>query len=129
MPVAEINGLSVAYDLIGMGAPWVITPGGRFSMDAPGVRGLAEALAAGGKKVLIWDRPNTGASQVCFSGPSESEMQTDVAGRAPTTPGHDARGDRRGLGRIAGVVARPRPAIPMWQPGWRCGGSAGGLSG
>jgi pimeloyl-ACP methyl ester carboxylesterase len=78
MPVADVNGLSVDFDLIGAGQPWVITPGGRFSKDTPGVRQLAEQLAAGGKQVLIWDRPNTGASQVCFSGPSESEMQSDV---------------------------------------------------
>ncbi len=78
MAVAEINGLSVDYDVIGTGQPWVITPGGRFSKDVPGVRQLAEALADGGKKVLVWDRPNTGASQVCFTGRSESEMQSDV---------------------------------------------------
>ena len=38
MPDAEINGLSVEYDIIGAGPPWVLTPGGRFSKDAPGVR-------------------------------------------------------------------------------------------
>ena len=43
----------------------------------PGVRELAEALAAHGQQVLIWDRPNTGASDVCFTGASESEMQAD----------------------------------------------------
>jgi pimeloyl-ACP methyl ester carboxylesterase len=38
---------------------------------------LAEAVAAEGHQVLIWDRPNTGASGVCFAGASESEMQAD----------------------------------------------------
>jgi hypothetical protein len=28
--------------------------------------------------VLIWDRPNCGASDVCFTGPTESDMQADV---------------------------------------------------
>src|SRR5271157_3813066 len=46
-------------------------------MDTPGVRELADALAATGKRVLIWDRPNTGASDVCFTGSSESAMQAD----------------------------------------------------
>lgn len=78
MPRATVSGLSIAYELIGQGRPWVLTPGGRFSKDSPGVRELAEALAASGNRVLIWDRPNTGESDVCFSGPSESAMQADV---------------------------------------------------
>ncbi len=78
MATATVNGLAIAYEVIGDGRPWVITPGGRFSKDSPGVRELAEALAAGGNRVLVWDRPNTGASDVCFRGPSESAMQADV---------------------------------------------------
>ncbi|MGO8890875.1 MAG: hypothetical protein ACLQB1_14460 [Streptosporangiaceae bacterium] len=35
----------------------MITPGGRFSKDSPGVRELAAALAERGNRVLIWDRP------------------------------------------------------------------------
>jgi pimeloyl-ACP methyl ester carboxylesterase len=77
VPTARIDGTTISYEIIGRGAPWVLTPGGRFSKDAPGLRELATALAAHGNQVLIWDRPNTGASDVCFSGPSESEMQAD----------------------------------------------------
>src|SRR5688572_17402154 len=74
-----LNGLTLAYELHGdSGRPWVITPGGRFSKDDPGVRELAEALAAHGNRVLIWDRPNCGASDVCFTGSSESTMQADT---------------------------------------------------
>jgi pimeloyl-ACP methyl ester carboxylesterase len=75
---ATVNGLTLAYETIGEGRPWVITPGGRFTKDEPGVRQLAEALAAEGNKVLIWDRPNCGESDVCFEGPSESAMQADA---------------------------------------------------
>ena len=64
--------------MIGSGAPWTITPGGRFSKDTPGVRQLATALAEAGNAVVIWDRPNTGASSMCFDGPSESAMQADA---------------------------------------------------
>jgi pimeloyl-ACP methyl ester carboxylesterase len=78
MPTEMVNGLGIAYDIVGEGEPWVITPGGRFSKDSPGPRELAEALAAGGHRVLLWDRPNTGASEVCFEGDSESAMQADV---------------------------------------------------
>jgi pimeloyl-ACP methyl ester carboxylesterase len=78
MPTANINGLQIAYELHGDGDPVAITPGGRFSMDTNGVRDLAVALAAGGKQALIWDRPNTGASDVCFDGDFESNMHADT---------------------------------------------------
>jgi pimeloyl-ACP methyl ester carboxylesterase len=78
MATIEINGTRIAYDIVGEGPPWILTPGGRFTKEAPGVRELAEALAAHGQRVVIWDRPNTGASDVCFTGASESEMQADA---------------------------------------------------
>jgi pimeloyl-ACP methyl ester carboxylesterase len=83
MATAEVDGTRLAYDVIEPrggdvgGRPWVLTPGGRFSKDVAGIRELAEALAAHGKRVLIWDRPNCGASDVCFTGDSESAMQAD----------------------------------------------------
>ena len=73
----EIDGTIIAYEVIGDGEPWVLTPGGRFPKETPGLRELALELAAHGKRVLIWDRPNCGASDVCFRGPSESDMQAD----------------------------------------------------
>ncbi len=78
----EINGGRVAYELLGpeSGQPIVITPGGRFSKDVPGLRPLAEKLAEGGLRVLIWDRPNTGGSDVQFWGPSESHMRAETLG-------------------------------------------------
>jgi pimeloyl-ACP methyl ester carboxylesterase len=81
MATVDIDGTTIAYEIVGEpdagGTPWVVTPGGRFTKEAPGVRELAEALAAGGGRVLVWDRPNTGASDICFTGASESEMQAD----------------------------------------------------
>ncbi|HET6948735.1 MAG TPA: alpha/beta hydrolase [Acidimicrobiales bacterium] len=78
MATATVNGRSISYEVIGDGRPWAITPGGRDSKDTPGVRELAAALAERGNRVVIWDRPNTGASDVCFDGPSESAMQADA---------------------------------------------------
>ncbi len=78
MATATVNGLTLAYETIGQGRPWVITPGGRFTKDEPGVRELAVALAAQGNRVLIWDRPNCGESDVCFEGSSESSMQAEA---------------------------------------------------
>ena len=61
----EINGGNVVHEILGeAGELVVLTPGGRFSKDIEGLRPLAEELVRGGKRVLLWDRPNTGASDV-----------------------------------------------------------------
>jgi pimeloyl-ACP methyl ester carboxylesterase len=78
MATIEIDGTTIGYEILGEGQPWVLTPGGRFTKESPGVRELAEALAGRGQRVLIWDRPNTGESDVCFTGASESETQADA---------------------------------------------------
>jgi pimeloyl-ACP methyl ester carboxylesterase len=80
MATTSVGGLSVSYELLGDagGRPWVVTPGGRFSKDDPGLREMALALAERGGRVLLWDRPNCGASDVCFTGSSESQMQADT---------------------------------------------------
>jgi pimeloyl-ACP methyl ester carboxylesterase len=75
----EIAGTTIAYELIGDGdTTWVVTPGGRFSKDVPGITELARSLAGSGMRALVWDRPNTGASAVRFTGESESEMQAEM---------------------------------------------------
>jgi 2-hydroxy-6-oxonona-2,4-dienedioate hydrolase len=78
----EVKGGVVVYELIGPedGEVVVVTPGGRFSKDVGGVHELADALAAGGKRVLLWDRPNCGRSDVQLFGQSESHMRAEVLG-------------------------------------------------
>lgn len=73
----EISGIGIEYELLGEpGAPAVaLTPGGRFPKDIPGLPELAQKLVAGGKRVLLWDRPNCGASDICFDADNESELQ------------------------------------------------------
>lgn len=82
MPAIEINGGLVEYELLGPedGQPIVLTPGGRFTKDHAGARRLADALADGGLRVLVWDRPNCGLSDVRFTGPSESHMRAETLG-------------------------------------------------
>jgi pimeloyl-ACP methyl ester carboxylesterase len=129
VPIAEVNGLSLGYDLIGDDGPaWVITPGGRFSKDHPGIREMAGDLAALGNRVLIWDRPNCGESDVCFEGESESAMQSDaLAGlleHLDHAPAIVAGGS--GGARVSMFTAARHPevarALAMW---WITGGAHG----
>jgi len=71
-----IDGIGIEYELLGRaGDPAVaLTPGGRFAKDQPGLRELGEALVAGGRRVLLWDRPNCGASDLCFDADHESAL-------------------------------------------------------
>src|ERR1700739_50680 len=77
--IVEINGGNVVYEIIGKaGDLIVLTPGGRFSKDVPGLRPLAQELVKGGNRVLLWDRPNCGKSDVQFFAQSESHMRGET---------------------------------------------------
>ncbi|HVU72782.1 MAG TPA: alpha/beta hydrolase [Mycobacteriales bacterium] len=78
----EVNGGIVVYELRGPedGEVVVVTPGGRFSKDFGGIPDFADALAAGGKRVLLWDRPNCGKSDIQLYGKSESHMRAETLG-------------------------------------------------
>ena len=79
MASMEINGGNVVYEILGKSGDLIaLTPGGRFSKEIPGLRPLAEALADGGYRVLLWDRPNCGKSDVQFYGQSESHMRAET---------------------------------------------------
>ncbi len=129
MAYATVNGLSISYDIIGTGRPWAITPGGRFSKDYPGVRQLAEALAGEGNQVLIWDRPNCGESDVCFTGVSESAMQADTLAGLLThlemTPAVIAGGS--GGSRVSMLTAARHPEVASGLAIWWISGGAFGL--
>ena len=95
------------------------------------MRQLAEALAEQGNKVLIWDRPNCGASDVCFEGSSESAMQADALAGLLThldmTPAIIAGGS--GGARVSLLTAARHPetaaGLAIW---WISGGVYGLLS-
>jgi pimeloyl-ACP methyl ester carboxylesterase len=124
--------LNIGYELIGeRGRPWVVTPGGRFDRDYPGVREFAQALADLGNRVLIWDRPNTGASDVCFVGSTESALQADVLAallsQLDLGPAVIAGGS--GGSRVALLTAarhrETAQAVALW---WITGGAHGLMS-
>ena len=74
MPVANIRGVDINYQVLGERGPWVaMQPGGRRGLA--GVKPLAEKIAEAGNRVLIYDRRNCGASGVSFDGGnSENEI-------------------------------------------------------
>ncbi len=78
MPVVEVEGFEIAYEVVGEGQPWILTPGGRFTKEVGGLPEMARALADTGRRVVTWDRPNCGASSVVFRGRSESEVQAEA---------------------------------------------------
>jgi pimeloyl-ACP methyl ester carboxylesterase len=129
----SIDGIGVEYELLGdAGAPAVaITPGGRFPKDTPGVRELGEKLAAGGKRVLLWDRPNCGYSDISFEGESESQQHGRVLTQmirelnlGPTTLAAGSAGSRVSL--IA--ASRDPDAISHLVLWWVSGGFFGLIS-
>lgn len=129
MAHAIVDGLSISYEVIGEGRPWVITPGGRFSKDYPGVREFAEALAQEGNQVLIWDRPNCGESDVAFTGTSESAMQADTLAALLTqldmAPAVIIGGS--GGSRISMLTAARHPEVAAGLALWWISGGAFGL--
>ena len=107
MPRVDVDGVSIAYEVVGEGRPWIVTPGGRFSKDYPGVRELAGRAG----------RPREPGRHL---GPPELRRVRAVlprrvgvrdAGRHARGSAPGARpgpgGDRRRIGRHQGVGSRP----------------------
>jgi pimeloyl-ACP methyl ester carboxylesterase len=71
-----IRGVNLVYEVLGESGPWVtISPGGRRGLASD--RPLGVLLAEAGFRVLVYDRRNTGASDVGFPGESESHEQAE----------------------------------------------------
>ena len=71
MPIANIRGVHIHYQVLGEHGPWVaLSPGGR--RDLSGVMPLATQVAAAGYRVLLHDGRSCGASDVVIAG-EESE--------------------------------------------------------
>ena len=132
MPTATVDGLAIAYELHRRAGPAVgaSRPGGRYHMDSPGVRELAQALADAGQRVLLWDRPNTGSSDVCFRGDTESEMQADVlAGLSAISDlGPTVIAGGSGGARVSMLAARHRDVAAGLAVWWISGGPYGLLT-
>ena len=77
MPIADVRGTSINYEVLGNHGPWVaLSPGGRRALD--NVKPLARHMAAAGYRVLVHDRRNCGMSDIVIGGDqSEYEMWAD----------------------------------------------------
>ena len=76
MSVAQVNGVDIHYEILGDIGPFVaLQPGGRRGGAA--VRPLAGKIAEAGYRVLVYDRRNTGASDVAIEGESENDVWAD----------------------------------------------------
>ena len=74
MPVANIRGVNLNYDVLGTHGPWMaLSPGGRRALDM--VKSLAQRMGNAGYRVLIHDRRNCGLSDIAIGGES-SEYET-----------------------------------------------------
>ncbi|MFC0203523.1 alpha/beta fold hydrolase [Novosphingobium soli] len=130
MAKIEVNGLTLDYALIGdPGAPpLVLTPGGRYARDTAGVPELGARLAEGGFRVLLWDRPGCGASDIAFTAPSESVMNcealvglVEALGLRKVTLVGGSAGSRIALMAAARMPEKVRK-IAIW---WISGGPVG----
>ena len=77
MPIANVRGVNINYKILGRSGPWVaLSPGGR--RDISGIELLASKVAETGHRVVVFDRRNTGASDVVIDGDdSEYEIWAD----------------------------------------------------
>lgn len=77
MPLTEVRGVHINYEVIGEEGPWVsLSPGSRRPYDE--LVPLSRELASHGYRVLLHDRRNCGASDVAIEGEdSEYEIWAD----------------------------------------------------
>jgi pimeloyl-ACP methyl ester carboxylesterase len=125
-----IKNLEIDYELFGpKGAPAIaLTPGGRFPKDIAGLPQLAQTLADAGRRVLLWDRPNCGASDITFDTDSESGTQgrTLAALIRELELGPTALAAGSGGSRVSLIAAATDPdAISHLVLWWISGGTLG----
>src|SRR5260370_16014714 len=65
MPMANVRGVNINYEVLGSSGPWVaLSPGGRRALD--NLKSLAQHVADAGYRVLIHDRRNCGLSDIAI---------------------------------------------------------------
>lgn len=120
MPVKNIRGVDLVYEVVGDSGPWVtLTPGGRRGIESERV--LGTLIAEAGYRVLLHDRRNIGASGIALTGDNESLEQAEdmfglmqALGIAPAYVAGCSSGARMSL-----LLARHHPdavkALLLWR--------------
>src|SRR5713101_6094770 len=76
MPVTNIRGVDINYEILGERGPFIaLQPGGRRAGAA--LRPLAARIAEAGNRVIIYDRRNCGASGIAIAGTAENDEWTE----------------------------------------------------
>lgn len=125
MAVIELRGVRLVYEVLGTAGPWLaISPGGRRGLASD--RALGVLIAEAGFRVLVYDRRNTGASDIAISGDSESAEQAEdllaLLGALDTGPAYIA-GCSSGS-RLSLLLAERHPAAVRALLLWRVTGGA-----
>jgi len=125
MPVANIRGVDINYEILGERGPFIaLQPGGRRAGAA--LRSLAAKIAEAGYRVIIYDRRNCGASGIAIEGESENEEWAEdlheLLARIDALPAYIG-GSSSGC-RLAMILALRRPEDVRGLLLWRVTGGA-----
>jgi pimeloyl-ACP methyl ester carboxylesterase len=123
MPVTNIRGVDINYEILGERGPFIaLQPGGRRA--GASLRSLAEKIAEAGNRVIIYDRRNCGASGIAIEGESENEEWAEdlreLLARLDALPAYIG-GSSSGC-RLALMLALRRPEIVRGLLLWRVTG-------
>jgi pimeloyl-ACP methyl ester carboxylesterase len=126
MGTAVVRGAHLRYEVLGTDGPWfVLTPGGRFGLEAS--RALGEQIAAAGSRVLLHDRLSCGASDVVISdGDWEDEATAgylhelmQMLGATPAIAVGAGGGNRINFFLALRHPSALRGIVPCWPTGGR----------
>ena len=125
MPVTQIRGIDIRYEILGERGPFVVLqPGGR--RGAVSVKPLGEKIAEAGYRVVVYDRRNTGASGIAITGESENEEWAEdlheLLRKIDASPAYIG-GSSSGC-RLALILARRHPEAVRGLLLWRVTGGA-----
>jgi pimeloyl-ACP methyl ester carboxylesterase len=123
MPVTQIRGVDIRYEILGDRGPFVaLQPGGRRGLVS--VKPLGEKIAEAGYRVIVYDRRNTGASGVRIEGDSENDVWADdlheLLGKLDALPAYIG-GSSSGC-RLAMILALRHPEAVRGLLLWRVTG-------
>ena len=125
MPIANIRGVDINYEILGDRGPFIaLQPGGRRGLV--GVKSLGSKLAEAGNRVIVYDRRNCGASGIAIEGESENDEWAEdlheLLARLEALPAYIG-GSSSGC-RLAMILALRRPEDVRGLLLWRVTGGA-----